>query len=245
MAEQVEQAGAATTTYGQHWQEADRVEAYAELNRRQETELKAVYRIMVELTPFAHDAPIRVLDIGAGYGAIAEAFLDAFPNAKAVGLDFSEPMMDMGLKQMSRFGDRFGYHVGDFSSGTLPSGLEGKFDVIVSSRAIHHLPPDNKRVLFADIYARLNDGGCFLDLDNTRPQEPLLRERYAEASPDAALRALVQQSRPPGGGGREFPDPVGNQLTWLREAGFAPVDCFWKLLGRSLFGGYKNAAAPA
>jgi hypothetical protein len=34
-------------------------------------------------------------------------------------------------------------------------------------------------------------------------------------------------------------------LDWLREAGFTQVDCYWKWLELSLFGGMKSALVRA
>ena len=39
-----------------------------------------------------------------------------------------------------------------------------------------------------------------------------------------------------------MPSPLFDQLAWLSEAGFEPVDCFWLLAGHAVYGGYKNGA---
>jgi hypothetical protein len=33
---------------------------------------------------------------------------------------------------------------------------------------------------------------------------------------------------------------LGDQLAWLRHAGFMSVDCYWKYLDLSIFGGAKE-----
>jgi tRNA (cmo5U34)-methyltransferase len=226
---------------GHHWKEADRVAEYIAQNDEQPAEMPEVLSLLTAILPYDADAPLRILDVGSGHGIVAAAVLDAFPKSKAVGLDISEPMMEVGRQRMARFGDRFRYHPGDFSNGTFPADLAGPFDVVVSSRAIHHLTPEGKQRLFATIYQHTAEGGCFLDVDNMRPNDDFLKTRYRVAS-DPAHTAAVARSRPVGqgtGGGREHQDPVGDQLTWLREAGFEHVDCFWKRLGRALIGGFK------
>jgi SAM-dependent methyltransferase len=193
--------------------------------------------------PYPTDAPLRVLDIGSGHGVLAAAVLDAFPHATATGLDLSEPMMEVGRERMARFGARFHYHVGDFANGQLPNDLSGPFDLVVSSRAIHHINPDAKRRLFADIYVHVAPGGCFLDVDNMRPRDEFLRARYAQADPGRPTGYGNRAQTPRTGGSREHPDPVAEQLTFLREAGFSHVDCFWKRLGRAMIGGFKEDAS--
>ncbi len=224
---------------GHHWKEADRVSDYIAQNDRDAAQVAETFNLLTALLPFDPEAPIRVLDVGSGHGVLAAAVLDAFPRATAIGLDISEAMMEVGRERMARFGDRFRYYEGDFADGSLPEGL-GPFDVVVSSRAIHHLNPDGKRRLFRSIYDHLAPGGCFIDIDNMRPRDDFLRERYAQADPGRPTGYGNQQRPRTGGGGREHPDPVAEQLGWLREAGFGHVDCFWKRLGRAMIGGFKE-----
>jgi tRNA (cmo5U34)-methyltransferase len=225
---------------GHHWKEADRVTDYIAQNDENFPQMAEVFGILTGVLPFEKTAPIRVLDIGSGHSVLAAAVLATFPAATALGLDISEPMMEIGRQQMAPFGPRFRYHVGDFADGRLPSDLPGPFDLVISSRAIRHITPEAKRSLFGDVYNVLAPGGCFLDIDNMRPRDDFLRARYAQVDP-ARPRPGNNEQRPRTGGSREHTDPVAEQLASLRDAGFSHVDCFWKRLGRALIGGFKEA----
>jgi SAM-dependent methyltransferase len=127
--------------------------------------------------------------------------------------------------------------------GQLPSDLAGPFDVAVSARAIHHLPPENKRRLYRAIFEVLTPGGCFFNMDPVGPRDDVLKAMYRQAT-DFLRGGPVE--RPPqqaalSSGRGHFADPVEEHLASLTAAGFAPVDCFWKHLGDALFGGYKPA----
>jgi hypothetical protein len=39
------------------------------------------------------------------------------------------------------------------------------------------------------------------------------------------------------------PSPLFDQLLWLKEAGFAVVDCFWLQAGHAIYGGYKTSSS--
>ncbi len=235
--------GAGEVRAGYQWKDAGRVREYVEQADRDAAEIADCHAVLISMIPFAEDARIRVLDIGSGHGVLAASVLDAFPNSTAVGLDLSEAMMEEGRKRMARFGERFRYHLGEFSDGSLPTDLEGSFDVVVSSRAIHHITPEAKRRLFAHLNGKLNPGGCFIDIDNMRPRDDVLQDRYAEIrNPEqAAARRQRMAERAARGetGNREHSDPVPDQLAALRDAGFQHVDCFWKKLDRAMIGGYR------
>ena len=204
---------------------------------QREAERGQILRLMAGLAPFDKAAPVRVLDIGSGHGPVAAAILDAFPNGTAVGLDMSDAMMEVGRERMARFGDRFRYHVGDFAHG-LPAGLPGPFHIAVASASIHHLPPEDKRVLYRSIFECLAPGGCFFNLDTMNPRDEYLRARYRAVRD--AREGSREERRSPTQHSMSFAhymDPVEDHLALMREAGFAPVDCFWKHL--TLVGGFK------
>jgi len=230
---------------GHHWREPDRVAEYLESSDRRERERAAVLSLMTRLINAEKDARLNILDIGSGHGPIATAWLDAFPNAHAIGLDISDAMMAEGSERMARFGGRFRYMVGDFGDGNLPQNAvqEGPYDLVVSSRAIHHLPPKLMKSLYANIYANLKPGCAFFNLDTASPENDFLIDLFR------SLRRAEHSSRPP-----RDPNDVPHSarfyhhkeatlprhMEWLREAGFVYYECFWKQLGTALIGGWRG-----
>ena len=230
---------------GHHWREPDRVAEYLESSDRRERERAGVLSLMTRLINAEKDARLNILDIGSGHGPMAAACLDAFPNAHAIGLDISDAMMAEGSKRMARFGDRFRYIVGDFGEGTLPQNAVqgGPYDLAVSSRAIHHLPPKLMKSLYADIYANLKPGGAFFNLDTASPENDFLADLFR------SMRRTEHSSKPPRDP-NEVPHSVrfyhhreatlARHMEWLREAGFVYYECFWKQLGTALIGGWRG-----
>ncbi len=201
---------------------------------------------MTQLVRAEPEDPIRILDIGSGYGPVATACLDAFPNGTAIGLDISEAMMEAGRERMARFGDRFSYLVGDFADGLLPQNVvdAGPYDLIVSARAIHHLSPELMKKIYADINKNLKPKGAFFNLDTASTEGDYLR--------DVLRRVRRRGGEPPRpqrteGAAREHAAlthhreaTLARHMEWLKAGGFVGAECFWKRLEMALIGGYKE-----
>jgi|SRR5579864_4711149 len=220
---------------GHNWNIAEDVQEYVERVDRADRRAEGL-SLLTRLVQREPNAPLRVLDVGTGQGLLAAMLLDAFPAATAVGLDASEPMREVAMERMAGYGNRFQFVMGDFVEGELPPGARGPFDVVVSSRAIHHVPTRGKQLLYAAIFNALAPGGAFFNLDGARPVEDELRDVYRAAGGRPA------RSRPDEERARlsnHYFETLDEHLDLLRAAGFRLVDCFWKCLDLVLIGGYK------
>ena len=115
------------------------------------------------------DQPMRVLDIGAGYGALAMAILDCHPNATAVCLDASEAMLALGRERNAPRSNRIEFVQGSLATPAWLETVHGNFDAIVSSRALHHFTDQQRRrYIFREVFDLVRPGGCFINADNVR-----------------------------------------------------------------------------
>ena len=75
-------------------------------------------------------APLRILDIATGSGAIILALLSEFPNATAIATDLSEAALGVARENAALTGlsDRVRFHHQSWAEG-----LEGPFDLVVSN----------------------------------------------------------------------------------------------------------------
>lgn len=227
--------------YGHDWTDPERVREYVDRTDAQMEERSEGFKYMAAFVPFEHDEAIRILDVGSGQGSVAAAILDTFPHAEAVGLDVSEPMMELAMERMASYGRRYRYSLGDFADGELPTGIGGPFEVVVSSRAIHHLPGQKKAILYKDILKALVPGGCFFNLDTVAPGDDYLAQVYRQASRNLGNRPRdtnAPRGQRPALGGHYY-ESAATHLGYLTDAGFAPVDVFFKRMNNALIGGYK------
>jgi SAM-dependent methyltransferase len=208
------------------------------------------FQLMCDLFPFAHDATVTILDLGAGYGPVSMFILDRYPQATCIAQDGSEPMLNRARKLMKKYGKRFRPHQSDlFNPNWLPEHF-GTFDAVVTSSCLHNLR-DCKRIgeIYGEIRGRLKSGGVFLNLDLVNAPTAGLEQQYVSitaarrqraGTSGADVAAMVRR------GGRSsaegvtgpFPASLDQHLAALNAAGFKDVDCFWKELRRALFGGY-------
>lgn len=119
----------------------------------------------------ARARPRRVLDLGAGTGALSEAVLLLSDEAEAVLLDEDPEMLERARLRLARFGDRVRALEGSFL-GQLP-----RCDAVMASLALHHVPRiEDKQRLFERIANTLPPGGVFVNADATMPAEADRRE---------------------------------------------------------------------
>lgn len=94
-----------------------------------------------------------VLDVGCGSGRIGEFVLEAGAS-RYLGIDFSEPMVELARARLARFSDRVTLLSHDF----LSAPLEGGFDVVLALGLFDYLP--NADEFAGRMFAHCSPGGC-------------------------------------------------------------------------------------
>lgn len=152
------------------WSSQKYVSEWAERQDEREVDRREIFTLIAKALPVERRAAISILDLGAGYGALAQFLLDYFPNAKAVCQDGSAEMAKLGRRRMAALKGRFQYALCDFSKPGWSRKIKGPFDAAVSSIAIHNVrSPDIIRSIYAETFSLVKTGGCFLNFDRMHP----------------------------------------------------------------------------
>lgn len=137
----------------------------------------------------------RILELGTGTGETARRVLERHPGAHLTGIDVSADMLEEARRRLPG---------ADLRVSRLEDPLPmGPFDLVLSTLAVHHLDAAGKADLFERVAAVLVPGGRFVLADVVVPERP--EEAVIPCTP-----------------GYDLPDPVPDQLEWLREAGLEP-----------------------
>jgi ubiquinone/menaquinone biosynthesis C-methylase UbiE len=233
---------------GSHWQSAELVGAFLD-QRQQLLPLIDVQEDLVRRLFERHPhRPRRFIDLGAGDGAMSQLVLSVVPDAEAVLVDFSEPMLD---RAGERLGDAsWSLARADLSTPSWRDALpDERYGAAVSSYAIHHLPAERKRALFAEVFELLEPGAMFVNLDVVQIRGPLAglfdEEMIANAQAARGEGHDEHAHEPLDDEDEDRPDPAESQIAWLRDAGFEDVELHFKWAEGAIFGAVKPLMGEA
>jgi 2-polyprenyl-3-methyl-5-hydroxy-6-metoxy-1,4-benzoquinol methylase len=152
------------------WDSPDYVSRWAKDQDPKEKHRQEPFRLLAETIPYDKEAAIKILDLGAGYGALTRFLLNHFTKATATCQDGSEEMIKLGRKQMNPLKGRFNYVLSDFSKHGWSQMISGPFEAVVSSIAIHNVRnPNIIRGIYEKTFSLVKPGGCFLNFDRLHP----------------------------------------------------------------------------
>lgn len=147
----------------------------------------------------------QVLDVGCGTGVLTRLAAQIVgPSGRAVGIDPAPRMIDVALAAAARTGSRAEFKLAAIEH--LPFD-DNRFDVVLSSLMLHHLPPDLKHDGLAEVYRVLKPGGRLVAVDIDRPVNPLW---WVIIWPLLMMPMIATNLR-------------GEIPNYLRDAGFEPV----------------------
>jgi SAM-dependent methyltransferase len=218
-----------------------------------------------------HAEPL-VLDLGCGPGSLSVRLLDRLPGATVIAVDADPLLLALGR---AAWAGRPGLRFADLDlrdpGWAAQLGLDRPVDAVVSTTALHWLPPAALAALYAEVATVLRPGGLLLNGDHLREDETraptlarlgrALVEREVRRHPDSgetwsgwwaavradsALAGLAARRDQRGIDTEHHGSPAGLLATHveaLRKAGFTEIGTLWQFGDNRLLCGVLGAAA--
>ncbi|MGJ7603226.1 class I SAM-dependent methyltransferase [Variovorax sp. LT1R20] len=168
----------------------------------------------------------NVLVIGAGGGMELAALAQAHPHWQFVGVDPSQPMLDLAAAALGPLAARAQLHLG--YTDTSPTG---PFDAATCLLTMHFITIDERRSTLKEIHRRLKPGAPFVMAHLSFPQAEEERALWLSRYAAFAIASGVEPAN-----ARKAASAIGSTLPLLgpeeeeellREAGFANVRVFY------------------
>ena len=170
------------------WDSSQYVSNWASGQDKKEMARQKPFRVMARTIPYDKNLPIRILDVGAGYGAVTQFLLSYFPNATAVCQDGSEEMTKLGRERMKDFKGRFNYVLCDFSKAGWSKKLAGPFEARADLRDPAAIDDDVR--LFDAAHGHdgaTTDDHCFASSSRKRPRTSIATATSSVVADSAGL----------------------------------------------------------
>jgi len=175
------------------------------------------YIKMAELIP---EGTKSILDLGCGTGLELEAIFKRFSNVSVVGIDLSQAMLDR-LKQ--KYPDK---NIQTLCCNYMKCELgEDRYDTAISFQTMHHYTHDEKVALYKKIYRALKTKGVYIECDYMVTDQAVEDELFAEYVRLKKELNIADDEL------YHFDTPctIDNQVSMLKQAGFAGVKVVWRM----------------
>ncbi|PIQ77667.1 hypothetical protein COV82_03230 [Candidatus Peregrinibacteria bacterium CG11_big_fil_rev_8_21_14_0_20_46_8] len=108
----------------------------------------------------------KILDIGCGSGLVIQALKKYQPKIEITGVDIDPKILKIAARKFHK--NKIDAKLIEASATDIP--LREKFDIVISTLVIHHLPTDEKKQMLQEARRLLKTGGSFFLFDFAPPK---------------------------------------------------------------------------
>ena len=188
---------------------------------------------LVSIIPVSKEGEFSMIDLGCGTGTVSKAVKNNFPNVTVTCVDIAEKMLEIAK-------DKIGGDVKCVQADFYSFAFIEKFDLIVSSLALHHLAKDGDKLEFyKKIYSALNPNGLFINIDVVLGSNEKLQRVYMKKWQEFMARNVseeeIKEKWLPNYYAEDRPAKLTAHLDMLENSGFSVVDVIYKYYNYAVY----------
>jgi ubiquinone/menaquinone biosynthesis C-methylase UbiE len=170
----------------------------------------------------------NIVDLGAGTGLFTKVIYEMYPNANYTLIDISKDMLQIAKDRFNGL-DNFNFMEYNYVEDIPINNC----DLICSALSIHHLENNDKEKLYKNIYSKLSEDGCFVNLDQFIVKSKNIDDWYNSWWGDYINNSGIKQEEIEAGLERRKLDKentIDETIKLLKNSGFKNVECIYKFM---------------
>ena len=180
----------------------------------------------------------KIIELGGGTGALAEAVLRTLPQVQIETWDVDANMLAVAQDRLSKFAGRVSLRNKSFTE-KLP-----ECHAVIATLSLHHIPTlDAKRSVYANIFEALLPHGIFLNgdctLDPAEPTHTVMLRYWLDFMAKNGISDSEGRNHFTEWAKDDTYQHLFDELTILAEAGFLRPEVYWKEGPFAVYGGVK------
>jgi len=186
------------------------------------------YTRAVSLLKYYRNDFNNIVDLGAGTGLLSKVIYEMYPNAHFTLIDVSKDMLKIAQERFSGL-DNFEFIDGNYVENIPVNNC----DLVCSALSIHHLENNDKAKLYKNIFKILNNGGCFINLDQFIATSDTINNLYSQWWLDYIDNSGITPKEKEAWGERRKLDKentIDETIEILKESGFNNVECIYNFM---------------
>jgi len=171
---------------------------------------------------------MNIADLGAGTGLLTKAIYEMYPNANYTLIDISKDMLKIARERFSGIGN-FNFLEYNYVEDIPVNNC----DLICSALSIHHLEENDKENLYKNVYSKLNENGCFINLDQFVAKSEKIDALYNSWWHDYINNSGIKQDEKEAHLERRKLDKentMDETIKLLKKSGFENVECVYNFM---------------
>jgi ubiquinone/menaquinone biosynthesis C-methylase UbiE len=170
----------------------------------------------------------NIVDLGAGTGLLTMEMYKLYNNAHFTLIDISKDMLEIAKGRFNGL-NNFEFIENNYVEDIPVKGC----DLICSALSIHHLENKDKKILYKNIFRKLDQGGCFINLDQFIGTSKEINQLYNEWWYNYINQSGIREDEELAWNERKKLDKentIKETIKLLDESGFKDVECIYSFM---------------